>query len=327
VTIFKETNFQRGFSALYRIDSPKLWNEDISQDDWKTLFQISPAAAELQPFVAGKTYRFWADITCNAISELGYGALELTACPTGLPPGNVPFALMDGLFEIGYRNPAQISEFMGRMANEIDQACESKKIACVSAPPFMLSRNIFIHGIPLRIFLHNLNRALHTLGTPEPIFLNQYSSYYDFNSVPHMRSKFGARLFDSQPTRTLTVIEQGIHGESAQFFVSKARLLNAIFNWSSLAYSAFIRWVWILLFPIIFVAYRNKNEILCLILALLTLVFSRASVLSILDYYAVAPVSALYLASGTFALFIMELLACGYFAQLMINRSNHPSSH
>jgi hypothetical protein len=104
-------------------------------------------------------------------------------------------------------------------------------------------------------------------------------------------------------------------------------LLNAIFNWSSLAYSAFIRWVWILLFPIIFVAYRNKNEILCLILALLTLVFSRASVLSILDYYAVAPVSALYLASGTFALFIMELLACGYFAQLMINRSNHPSSH
>ncbi|MCE7530736.1 hypothetical protein [Polynucleobacter sp. IMCC 29146] len=320
VTIFKESNFQRGFSALYRVDSPKLWNEDISQDDWKTLFQISPTAAELRPFVTGKTYRFWADITCNAISELGYGAIEQTACPAGLPPGNVPFALMDGLFEIGYRNPAQISEFMGRMANEIDTACKAKKMACIAPPPFMLSRNIFEYGIPWDIFLHNLKRSIYVMATPTPTSLNLFNSYYDLNSVPNMRAQLGGKLFDSQLGRDLNATEAKAHQEMSQFFVSKSRILNVLFNWSSKAYSIFVHWAWVLFLPMTWLAYRRPNSFNYIVTTLLLLAISRASVISALDYYAVAPIWPLALVSGTYLLFLAELLSCGYLCQLLIAR-------
>lgn len=311
VTILKDTAFQSGYASLHRLDSPKLWYEDISKQDWSSLYLASPAVAELRPFMEGDGYRFWTSITCEAMRSQGY-SLDNSDCPYVMPPGNVQFALMDALFQIGYRKPAEISEYMGRVADEIDRACDERKLVCKTKPPFMLSRNIFEYGIPPAILFKNIVRSIAVMASPKPISISDFSAYFDLNMVPKMRKQLGAYLFEPQVSSGLLNPIQINQSEVNQFFISSNIWLDNIFQITSQIYSWFIKISWITFFPLFFVLLRSKSPIGILIASFIILASSRVGLMAILDYYAMAPISPLYLMSGTFALFMAEILSVLY---------------
>lgn len=325
VTIFKNSNFQSGFASLHRIDSTKSWYEDISKQDWSALFLASPAVAELQPFVQGEGYRFWTIITCDAMRSQGYN-LVLSGCPNVMPPGNVQFALMDALFQIGYRNPADISKYMGRVALEVDSACETKKLKCKSKPPFMLSRNIFEEGIPPSILWANIWRSTQIMAIPKSVTLSDFSAYFDLNMVPKMRNNLGGFLFQPKKIDTVESAEKlkdsgGIH----QFFISSYPYIERFYTSLSKAYSWFMAVAWLFLFPAIYLVLKFRNLLGILIGGYLILAISRIFLISILDYYAMAPISPLYLMSGTSALFVAEVLSLVYLMGYWVNQRGHVS--
>jgi hypothetical protein len=321
VTILKNSNFQSGYASLHRIDSTKSWYEDISKQDWDALFLASPAVAELQPFVQGEGYRFWTTITCDAMRSQGYN-LGLSGCPNVMPPGNVQFALMDALFQIGYRKPADISQYMSRVALEIDGACEAKKLKCKSKPPFMLSRNIFQEGIPAPVLWANILRATQIAAKPKSITLSEFSSYFDLNMVPKMRDKMGGYLFDPKNVVDLGGAEKLQESEVTQFFISSHPGVERTYSFISLLYSLFMAVAWLLLIPAIYLIYKSRSPLGMLICGFVILFISRILLISILDYYAMAPISSLYLMSGTNALFVAEVLSAVFLIAYSVNKSN-----
>lgn len=322
VTILKNSNFQSGYASLHRIDSTKSWYEDISKQDWDALFLASPAVAELQPFVQGEGYRFWTTITCDAMRSQGYN-LALSGCPNVMPPGNMQFALMDALFQIGYRKPADISQYMSRVALEIDGACEAKKLKCKSKPPFMLSRNIFQEGIPAPVLWANILRATQIAAKPKSITLSEFSSYFDLNMVPKMRDKMGGYLFDPKNVSVLGGAEKLQESEVSQFFISSHPGVERTYSFISLLYSLFMAVSWLLLIPAIYLIYKSRSPLGMLICGFVILFISRILLISILDYYAMAPISSLYLMSGTNALLVAEALSAVFLIAYSVNK-NYP---
>lgn len=308
VTIFKESNFQSGYASLHRLNSSKSWYEDISPQEWKEMFSVSPAVAELRPFVEGDGYRFWANITCDSMHSNGY-RLDQSGCPNVMPPGNVQFALMDALFQIGYRKPAEISQYMARVTYEIDTACDSKKLKCKSKPPFMLSRNIFEEGIPLSVLWANVWRSTGVMATPKPILLSTFSSYLDLNMVPKMRGRLGGYLFEPRDITALGGADKLDKSGISQFFISSHPYIEGVYDITSYIYSWFMSIAWVLLFPAVYLTLRERNPVGMVIGGFLIMATSRIFLISILDYYAMAPISPLYLMSGTEALFISEILS------------------
>lgn len=321
VTILKDASFQSGYASLHRLDSPKLWYEDISKQDWNSLFLASPAAAELRPFVEGEGYRFWTGISCEAMRSQGY-SLDNSGCPDVMPPGNVQFALMDALFQIGYRKPAEISQYMRRVADEIDLACDEKRLACKAKAPFMLSRNIFEYGIPPKILLKNIIRSITVIVSPKPISISDFSAYFDLNMVPKMRKQLGGYLFEPQvssgPWNPIQLNQSGVN----QFFISSNIWLDKIIQITSQLYSWFIKISWVAFFPLFFVLLRSKSPIGILIASFIILASSRVGLMAIMDYYAMAPISSLYLMSGTYALFMAEILSILYLISYWMSKRN-----
>lgn len=311
VTILKNSNFQSGYASLHRLDSNKSLYEDISKRDWDALFLASPSVAELQPFVQGEGYRFWTTITCDAMRSQGYN-LALSGCPNIMPPGNVQFALMDALFQIGYRNPADISQYMGRVALEIDNACDAKKLKCQSKPFFMLSRNIFQEGIPASVLWPNFLRATQIAAMPKSIALSEFSSYFDLNMVPKMRDKLGGYLFDPKNVAGLGGAEKLHESGVSKFIISFHPSVVRIFTLISCLYSWFMAISWSFLIFAMLLVLKSKNPIGLLIGGFLILSISRILLISVLDYYAMAPISQTYLMSGTSALFVAEVVSVVY---------------
>jgi len=321
VTILKNSNFQSGYASLHRIDSTKSWYEDISKQDWDALFLASPAVAELRPFVEGEGYRFWTNITCDAMRSQGY-SLEQTRCPDAMPPGNVQFALMDALFQIGYRKPADISQYMAKVTLEIDSACESKKLKCKSKPPFMLSRNILEEGIPPSVLWANVWRATHLTAIPESISLSEFSSYFDLNMVPKMREKLGGYLFNPKSVAVLGGAEKLHESGLTQFFISSHPRVERIYTFITHLYSWFMAISWVFLIPAMYLIYKSRAPLGILISGFLILFASRILLISILDYYAMAPISSSYLMSGTSALFVAEVLSIVYLIGYLVKQRN-----
>lgn len=308
VTIFKESNFKSGYASLHRLNSSKSWYEDIPTQDWKEMFSVSPAVAELRPFVEGDGYRFWTNITCDSMHSNGY-RLDQSGCPNVMPPGNVQFALMDALFQIGYRKPAEISQYMARVAYEIDAACDSKKLKCKSKPPFMLSRNIFEEGIPPSVLWSNVWRSTEIMTMPKPILLSTFSSYLDLNMVPKMRAQLGGYLFEPRDVTALGGADKFNKSGIRQFFISSHPYIEGIYAITSYIYSWFMNIAWVMLFPAVYLTFRTRNPVGIVIGGFLIMAASRVFLITILDYYAMAPISPLYLMSGTEALFIAEILS------------------
>ena len=214
---------------------------------------------------------------------------------------------------------------MSRVADEIDHACDQKKLACKAKPPFMLSRNIFEHGIPPAILLKNIVRSITVMASPKPISISDFPAYFDLNMVPKMRKQLGAYLFEPQVSSGLWNPIQLNQSGVSQFFISSNIWLDKIFLITSQIYSWFIKISWIAFFPLFFVLLRSKNPIGILIASFIILASSRVGLMAILDYYAMAPISSLYLMSGTYALFMAEILSILYLISYWMSRRNSGS--
>jgi hypothetical protein len=209
---------------------------------------------------------------------------------------------------------------MGRVADEIDRACDERKLVCKTKPTFMLSRNIFEYGIPPAILFKNIVRSIAVMASPKPISISDFSAYFDLNMVPKMRKQLGAYLFEPQVSSGLLNPIQINQSEVNQFFISSNIWLDNIFQITSQIYSWFIKISWITFFPLFFVLLRSKSPIGILIASFIILASSRVGLMAILDYYAMAPISSLYLMSGTYALFMAELLSVMYLISYWVGK-------
>jgi hypothetical protein len=143
--IFKDTNFQSGYSSILRISINKKTNDTISKNGWEQLFQISQTAGQLKAYVTGGSYQGWLDTGCDALKSQQKD-MNLTSCYSSdpsIPVGHFMFALMDALSSSGLQNPQMISSFMKQLAFDIDSACEQGRLECSSKPNFMMPTQLF----------------------------------------------------------------------------------------------------------------------------------------------------------------------------------------
>lgn len=115
-------------------------------------YAVSPAAAELEPFLEGASGRMWASISCGApVETLGGDDGRSTAC-SDIRAGWFMWALRDAISLAGHWGSArEAQDFQRRLANEINAACE-KELACGPprgslAPPFEVDRVIEALGL------------------------------------------------------------------------------------------------------------------------------------------------------------------------------------
>ena len=108
--------------------------ESVNYDDLKTLYSVSPSLEKLEPYFSSDAYKGWIKTACYAHESQGRNIIKHTLCPREMPVGFLLFAIMDGMWSINLKTYEQMSRYMLNVANEIDAACQSKKIICTSAP-------------------------------------------------------------------------------------------------------------------------------------------------------------------------------------------------
>ncbi len=120
---FKAPGFTSAYGALSRIA-----HEDrrrfvvVPQDARAKAYSVSPAAAELAPYLEGEGSALWATIGCNQMS--------VAPCPDILG-GWFMWALRDAAKAAGhYESGAATEAYYLRMAAEIDAGCEAGRIPC-----------------------------------------------------------------------------------------------------------------------------------------------------------------------------------------------------
>lgn len=128
-TIFKTKPYQEAYAALQRASSHRLPLDGMAHADWPAIFEVSPAAAELKPFIDGKHYAHWASIGCAAIRALNNN-MALLNCDQAVPVGHFPYAFLDAVDSAGYKSLPQVLGYLDRLAQQINQACDEHLITC-----------------------------------------------------------------------------------------------------------------------------------------------------------------------------------------------------
>lgn len=128
-TIFKTKPYQEAYAALQRASSHRLPLDGMAHADWPAIFAVSPAAAELKPFINGKHYAHWATIGCAAIRALNNN-MALLNCDQSVPVGHFPYAFLDAIYSTGYKTLPQTLSQLNQLGTQINQACDQKRIAC-----------------------------------------------------------------------------------------------------------------------------------------------------------------------------------------------------
>ena len=129
----REGNFKKAYGAFIRIE-PFTWTRYIvfSRNIATRIYQVSPSAAELQRYLGDQSP--WRPVGC--------AALQLDPCPSGIAGAWFMWALRDAVAQSGhYKTAANAQNFYARLAGEINDACEKKRISCLPqlsalAPPF-----------------------------------------------------------------------------------------------------------------------------------------------------------------------------------------------
>jgi hypothetical protein len=131
---FRAKSFLRAYGALARIQHNE-WQRYMlfPKDARQRAYSVSPAARELAPFLDGPLAESWRRNGCKRV--------DIVPC-SDVPSGWVIWELRDAVSLAGQSGSAlQASRFYDRLANEIDAACASGKIGCLSpratlSPPF-----------------------------------------------------------------------------------------------------------------------------------------------------------------------------------------------
>ena len=134
LTDFQSGNFIEAYGAISRI-SPATWRRYVvfPKDSRLHAYDVSPAARELRPYLDGEGGRNWRDVGCSQT--------KTTDCPEILS-GWFMWALRDATTWAGhYIKAPEADRFYKRLANEINDACDTGKLSCLPRrvtmlPPF-----------------------------------------------------------------------------------------------------------------------------------------------------------------------------------------------
>jgi hypothetical protein len=193
-TTFKDENFQSGYGSLHRINNNKLLYDSVTREEWNSLFKVSPAVAELKNYINGPGYDGWAKMACEALNTQGINISE-SGCSNDMPIGFLMFSLLDGIWEIGYRSPSKVSEYMQRVTVEIDYACNSGSLNCRTIPknmmpPALTGGNLDYYSI----FKNIINSFLTTINFSSPNIFTYFSSG-DLNTIKTINKNIGGYVF------------------------------------------------------------------------------------------------------------------------------------
>lgn len=157
---FKSTPFLRAYGALSRIDHDR-WQRYVvfPKDARQRAYSVSEAARELAPVLDGARGEAWRQIGCDQ--------KETKDCPEILS-GWFMWALREAAATAGhYRSAREAMAFYTRLADEIDQACDTKRIPC--GPPRATLMPVFRWGYVWDALrdLPTIGRIMLTMGNQE----------------------------------------------------------------------------------------------------------------------------------------------------------------
>jgi hypothetical protein len=119
---FKRAEFKDAFGALLRVE-PQQWRPYIAvpREERERLYRVSPAFAELRPFLEGQCGLDWA--------KNSEGMTHIPPEEHEMAVGWFMWALRDAVVDAGHaHNGAEAMAFYAKMAREINDACDSGKV-------------------------------------------------------------------------------------------------------------------------------------------------------------------------------------------------------
>lgn len=119
---FKRAEFKDAFGALLRVE-PQQWRPYIAvpREERERLYPVSPAFAELRPFLEGQCGLDWA--------ENSEGFTHIPPAEHEIAIGWFMWALRDAVVDAGHAHSgAEAMVFYAKMAREVNDACDSGKV-------------------------------------------------------------------------------------------------------------------------------------------------------------------------------------------------------
>jgi hypothetical protein len=200
INIWKDKNFQSGYGALQRLSANNLLLDHITFNNWSNFSEISPSVLSLKPFINEETYKGWIAISCGALKDNGYDISKNSGCYKEVIVSYSLFALNDALTNAGFKTPAQVSDFMGKVGSEIDSACDKGLIKCNPKPFSVLPAQLFYQAPDWKsIFSIFYGSILQTLTYKNPPLLS-YQVDFDWDGVIKMRKRLGGYMFQNSPS-------------------------------------------------------------------------------------------------------------------------------
>jgi hypothetical protein len=195
---FKDKSFQEGYGSIQRLDLPYKLYDSTPNIAWIKLFEVSPAANEIKSFVLSDQYKGWILTGCDSIKSQGKD-ITLSGCDKDMPVGYLMFALLDGIWSAGYRTPSDISEYMKRLASEIDNACDVKILACIDKPMHMLPRDAAFDKLNIVNIYFNLIKSLILIRDFSSPPIRQFYSANETENILVIRNKLNSKVFPLSP--------------------------------------------------------------------------------------------------------------------------------
>jgi hypothetical protein len=128
---FRARSFLRAYGALGRIQHNE-WRRYVflPTDARQRAYSVSPAARELKPFLDGPLEQAWRQEGCKHV--------DIAPC-SEVPAGWFMWELRDAVSFSGHSGSAEEAmHFYDTLANQIDEACASRKIDCLPPRATML---------------------------------------------------------------------------------------------------------------------------------------------------------------------------------------------
>jgi hypothetical protein len=172
---FRAPQFLSAYGALQRvIPSHEIPYVPVTREAREKIYAVSPAFAELRPFLEGDLGRFWAGAS---LALNGHPAADRE-----MAGGWFLWALRDAVTAAGYnRSAADTLKFYARVGKEVNRACDAGQLTARPRRDTMMPP--WHHGHPTRL-VKNL-----------PGYLGYFLFFHDFSAVSP-RSVGDARLLE-----------------------------------------------------------------------------------------------------------------------------------
>jgi len=157
---FKDSNFDYGYSSLYRIKHDSTINRvSVPFDAWDKIFSISDTANKLSNYIYGPAYKNWMLTACDAIRRQ-HPDENNPDCENEMLVGYLMMALIDALYDAGFNSPSKVSDAMKDIGDDISEFCNTNNQDCIKLPKKMMppsTFNLITLDKTIRKFPHSIN--------------------------------------------------------------------------------------------------------------------------------------------------------------------------